>query len=58
MKVSKLGIKMYEVDDELPAGNATGCAINQLRIEVNKIAEVLDAISEKVEKIEKERIKA
>lgn len=58
MKVSRLGIKMYELEDRLPAGDVLGgigYAVNALRVEVNKIAEVLDEMDERIKVIAKER---
>lgn len=52
MKVSKLGITMYEPDDPLPAGDGAGQAIDALRVEVNKIAEALDALNERLQAVE------
>ena len=56
MKVSRLGIRMYELTDPLPVGDGTGQAVNALRVEVNKIAEILDEIDERIKAITKERI--
>ena len=47
MKVSRLGIKMYDETDPLPAGAGCGHAVNQLREEVNKIAVILDGLDER-----------
>ena len=57
MKVSRLGIKMYEFEDSIPgSGSLVGRAINCLRVEVNKIAEILDEMDERIKAITKERI--
>lgn len=59
MKVSRLGIKMYEMTDQLPDGDilgGIGYAVNALRVELNKIAEILDLIDERIKAITKERI--
>lgn len=53
MKVSRLGIKMYELTDPLPVGDGTGQAVNALRVELNKIAEILDEIDERIGNLEK-----
>ncbi len=57
MKVSRLGINMYELTDSLPPGGSdVGHAVNALRVEVNKIAEILDEMDERIKAITKERI--
>lgn len=59
MKKSRLGIKMYEITDSLPAGGGPGGighAVNALRVEVNKIAEILDEMDERINAITKEHI--
>lgn len=57
MKVSRLGIKMYELEDSLPGGGSiVGRAINCLRVEINKIAEALDEMDERIKAITKEQI--
>ena len=49
MKVSRLGIKMYEMEDSIPgSGSPVGRAINCLRVEVNKIAEILDEMDDRM----------
>ena len=49
MKVSRLGIKMYEFEDSIPGGGSlVGRAINCLRVEINKIAEILDEMDERI----------
>ena len=53
MKVSRLGIKMYELTDPLPVGDGTGQAVNALRVELNKIAEILDEIDERIGNLER-----
>ena len=49
MKVSRLGINMYEESDTIDTvesmGSAIGIAVNKLRIEINKIAQILDDIT-------------
>ena len=53
MKVSRLGIKMYELADPLPVGDGTGHVVNALRVELNKIAEILDEIDERIGNLER-----
>ncbi len=56
MKVSRLGIKMYELTDSLPpGGSGAGHAVNALRVEVNKIAEILDEMDERIKKLEESK---
>ena len=49
---------MYELEDSIPegGGNPVGYAVNSLRVEVNKIAEVLDEMDERIKEITKEQI--
>lgn len=52
MKVSRLGIKMYELTDLLLlGGSGAGHAVNDLRVEVNKIAEILDEMDERISRV-------
>ena len=51
MKTSRLGIIMYDGDDNIsdtPEAPTVllGMGLNKLRIEINKIAEILDRITE------------
>jgi isocitrate dehydrogenase len=55
MKVSRLGINMYELEDSIPGGGSpVGRAVNFLRVEVNKIAEILDEMDERISRVSEE----
>lgn len=57
MEESKLGIKMYESTDELQADSferALGKAINNIRIEFNKLVRVVEKQQEEIEKLKKQ----
>ena len=49
MKVSNLGINMYESSDPI---NGTDDAVCKLRDEINKMAMILDRLQEQIEKID------
>lgn len=59
MKQSKAGIIMYEEDDriEIPKGCSDGMiAANMLRVEINKIALIIDELEEKINKLNQEGV--
>ena len=58
MKQSKAGINMYEEDDriEIPKGCSAGMiAADLLRVEINKIALIIDELIDKINKLYQER---
>jgi hypothetical protein len=57
MKQSKAGIIMYEEDDriDLPMDEAGLFAANALRKEVNKIALLIDELTDRINKLYQER---
>lgn len=59
MKQSKAGINMYEEDDriEIPKGCSAGMiAADMLRVEINKIALIIDELEEKINKLNQEGV--
>jgi uncharacterized membrane protein len=59
MKQSKAGIIMYEEDDriEIPKGCSAGMiAADMLRVEVNKIALIIDELEGKINKLKQEGV--